>query len=396
MTPDAPAADAREIDAVHWMLAGRAASPTESRDAAREDRALLRRRLLSSAEFLALHARWTAVDPAPDAAREAALRACGPDDRFVAYAYAWILGRPADPEGERHYAAALAAGEPREEMVRSLACSDEFESRLADLLSDQAVVPVDTQLCELANPAKWDNPEWLDLLRSLGLSDEKRAMHRKPYEFTQLLYGCRRLGVLTPEARVLSVGAGHEQVLYWLANHAGQVVATDLYAGVWQDVQGREGDPTVIWRPEDYAPFPYRRERLMFLPMDGRRLAFPDGAFDIAYSLSSIEHFGIMEGAVATMAEMGRVLRPGGILAIATEYVLHGPPHEETFQPGQFATLIAVPGLELVQPFDARVYDRYEYRAIDLYKNPYQAPHMVVRFEDTVFTTAMVFLRKAP
>ncbi len=57
-----------------------------------------------------------------------------------------------------------------------------------------APIPRDTQLCELANPAKWDNEEWLDLLRSLGLSDDKLAMHRKPYEFTQLLYGCRRLG----------------------------------------------------------------------------------------------------------------------------------------------------------------------------------------------------------
>jgi hypothetical protein len=27
-----------------------------------------------------------------------------------------------------------------------------------------------------------------------------------------------------------------------------------------------------------------------------------------------------------------------------------------------------------------------------IYKNPYQAPHMVVRFDDTVFTTVMVFL----
>jgi SAM-dependent methyltransferase len=101
-----------------------------------------------------------------------------------------------------------------------------------------------------------------------------------------------------------------------------------------------------------------------------------------------------MDGARATMAEMARVLKPGGILALATEYVLAGPPHEETFLPGQFAELINIPGLRIVQPFDDRVWDRYEYRAIDLYRNPYQSPHMVVRFDDTVFTTAMVFLRK--
>ena len=91
---------------------------------------------------------------------------------------------------------------------------------------------------------------------------------------------------------------------------------------------------------------------------------------------------------------MARVLKPGGILALATEYVLHGPPHEETFQPHEFARLIDQPFLQLVEPIDDAVYRRYEYAAIDLHKNPYQTPHMVVRFNDTVFTTVMVFLRR--
>ena len=147
-------------------------------------------------------------------------------------------------------------------------------------------------------------------------------------------------------------------------------------------------------RPDEYAPFPYRKDHLTFLKMDGRQLAFADGSFDLSYSLSSIEHFGGMAGAQATIREMARVLRPGGLLALATEYVLAGPPHEETFQPHEFMTLIDQPGLELVEPVDTAVYRRYDYRPIDLYKNPYQTPHMVVRFNETVFTTVMVFLRK--
>ena len=130
------------------------------------------------------------------------------------------------------------------------------------------------------------------------------------------------------------------------------------------------------------------------MKMDGRQLAFDNDTFDVTYSLSSIEHFGGVDGAAATIAEMGRVLKPGGILALATEYVLSGPPHDETFQPAEFAALLNQPGLELVEPMDDKVYRRYEYNAIDLYKNPYQTPHMVVRFNDTVFTTVMVFLRK--
>ncbi len=105
--------------------------------------------------------------------------------------------------------------------------------------------------------------------------------------------------------RFLSVGAGHEHVLYWLANHVRRVVATDMYEGVWQDERAREGDPAVLDNPDQYAPFPYRRDHLEFMRMDGRSLKFPDDTFDVSYSLSSIEHFGGLEGAGQTHARDG-------------------------------------------------------------------------------------------
>ena len=82
------------------------------------------------------------------------------------------------------------------------------------------------------------------------------------------------------------------------------------------------------------------------------------------------------------------------MVALATEYAIAGPRHPEVFGPEEFAALVNRPGLELVQPIDTAVYRRYEYAAIDLHRNPYQTPHMVVRFDDTVFTTVFVFLRK--
>ena len=387
------------VEEAFLIVVGRAVTPVELRDGTRQSdadgrRALLMQ-LLSSLEFANRRSAWKdGRDLQDGTGHERGLQSLGANDVFVKRAYECLLGRPADQGGLAHYTAALASGDSRMSIVRSLTLSEEFDQRYRDLAPQNGVLPRDTQLCELANPAKWDNPEWLAILRGLGLSDDKATMHRKPYEFTQLVYGCRRLGALRDDSAIISIGAGHELVLYWLANHARRVVATDLYEGVWQEVQGREGDPDVIRRPEDYAPFSYRRDRLVFMKMDGRRLAFRDGTFDIAYSLSSIEHFGGMPGAIATIREMGRVLKPGGVLTLATEYVLHGPPHEETFQPREFAELIEQPGLRLVEPLDEHVYRRYEYEAIDLFRNPYQTPHMVVRFNDTVFTTVIVFLRK--
>ena len=364
MSPDNPAAAA--VDRELWALVG-------------ELPADLRQAIVSR-----LLPHFTSSDRIDDLANR--------DDRvshedFVRVAYDRVLARAADESGLRHYADSLAAGNTRANVVRSLMLSPEFARR-------SARVPRDTQLCELANPAKWDNDEWVDILRSLGLSDDKRLMHRKPYEFAQLVFGARRLGVMGDDARVLSVGAGHEGVLYWLANRVGWVAATDLYEGVWQQVQGREGDPNVLKNPEAYAPFPYRRDHLTFMRMDGRRLAFRDGTFDLAYSLSSIEHFGGVENAALTLREMGRILRPGGVVALATEYVLSGPPHEETFQPAEFMQLIDQPGLKLVEPIDTGVFRRYTFTPVDLYGDPFETPHMLVRFYDTVFTTVMVFLRK--
>jgi SAM-dependent methyltransferase len=387
--------DAAFIEQAYWIVLNRPPSASELDDQRRNhlnsDQVTLSRGLLQSQEFRRLRDAWkrgqeTHADPAR---LESALKALGTDSFFVDRVYESLLARKPDAGGASHYVGVLARGERRTSVARAMALSDEFEQRWN-------AIPCDTQLCELANPAKWDNPEWMDLLRSLGLSDDRFSMHRKPYELTQFLYGCSRLGALTPDAEVVSIGAGHEIVLYWLANRVKRVVATDLYEGYWTERRGREGDPSVLDRPDEFAPFPYRQDRLSFLKMDGRSLDLPDHSFDIAYSLSSIEHFGGMEGAAQTIREMGRVLKPGGILGLATEYALAGPRGEDVFQPHEIHQLIAQPGLELVEPVDELVYRRYRTVPVDVVNDPYRTPHMVVRVFDTVFTSVMLFLRKLP
>ncbi len=393
--------EARVIEEAFWIVLGREVGPLELRDQLRgfrqADAGGLVVRLLSSPEFRLLYLAWKEGEKTGRdlRAEERGLCALGSDDWFVRRAYEFLLGRPVDEGGLRHFMDALATGEKRVNVLRSLVGSDEFDERYRRVAPQGGFVPRDTQLCELANPAKWDNPEWLAFLRDLQvLPGEKVSMHRKTYEFTQLLYGMHKLGFLRDDVSVLSVGAGHESVLYWLANHVERVVATDLYEGIWQSIGAKEGDAQVIQAPEEFSPFPYRKDRLTFMKMDGRRLAFKERTFDVVYSLSSIEHFGGLYGAKTTLDEMMRVLKPGGLVVRATEYVIAGPPHEETFQPQDMKALLDRPGLRLVQPIDDRVYDRYEYIAVDLYKNPHQTPHMVVRFNDTVFTTVMAFLRK--
>ena len=169
--------DTTFIQQAYWIVLGRPASALELMDEQQgrlnSDQLTLLRGLLSSPEFRRLRDAWRSGRETHDdsAALEAALIRLGPADLFVRRAYESILGRQPDESGARHYATALDTGERRINVVRGLALSEEFENRWR-------AVPRDTQLCELANPAKWDNEEWLEILRSLGLSDDKLAMRR--------------------------------------------------------------------------------------------------------------------------------------------------------------------------------------------------------------------------
>jgi SAM-dependent methyltransferase len=399
--PGAPVASCPADEAIFRVLLARAPQPQEREEVATALSAgsttrELGRRILSSPEFRLLYGAYKdggTADRRPGVV-EALLAGIGPDDEFVERCYEYVFDRPADQGGRAHFLQALAGGAERFLLVRDLLASDEFEARYREICPDAGCLPRDVQLCELANPAKWDNPEWMALLRSLREPADRLSMHRKTYEFTQMLFGLGRLGQLRAEAQVLSVGAGHEKPLYWLACRVARVVATDLYEGTWQSSFSREGDTAVFDRPEAYAPFEYPRERLVFLKMDGRHLAFRDATFDVVYSLSSIEHFGGLEGARASVAEMARVLKPGGVLALATEYCLSGPPHHEAFQPAEVRQIASDPRLRLVEPVDERVYHRYQVQPVDLRRNRYQTPHMAVRDGDTVFTSVMMFFTR--
>jgi SAM-dependent methyltransferase len=66
--------------------------------------------------------------------------------------------------------------------------------------------------------------------------------------------------------------------------------------------------------------------------MNGRALRFPPDTFDGVFCSSSIEHFGRFEDVANAAYEMGRVLKPGGLLTISTEYLISGPEWSDGWQ----------------------------------------------------------------
>jgi SAM-dependent methyltransferase len=172
------------------------------------------------------------------------------------------------------------------------------------------------KLCDLRD---FNDPTLRERIRDIVPGyDPAAELRRKFWEYAMLTLFLEDVGKLTDDTAALSVGAGHEEVLYWLANKLGRVVATDIYG----EATFAESDDTMLSDPARYAPYPYREERLEVHNMDARSLGFDDEAFDFVFSLSSIEHFGSMKDVERGAREIGRVLRPGGYAFIVTECLL--------------------------------------------------------------------------
>ena len=150
-------------------------------------------------------------------------------------------------------------------------------------------------------------------------------LDRKTWELTMLSLFLEEAGVLDGRSEVLSVGAGREAIVFWLARRVGRMVASDLYGH--GEFAGSEAPEEMLVHPERLSPYGGELGNLEVRVADGRSLEeFGDASFDAVFSLSSIEHFGAAAEIRRAAAAVGRVLRPGGVAFLATELSLSSPP----------------------------------------------------------------------
>lgn len=154
------------------------------------------------------------------------------------------------------------------------------------------------------------------------LARKPGQIHRKDWEWALGMIAMKRFGKLNENNKAIGVGAGKELILYYLANHIGHVYATDLYSTKdWENFAPSDFPEN----PGKYSPFSYNQSALTVLRMNATQLEFPSNSSDIVFSFSSIEHFGgdNYSGALKSLKEMERVLKPGGIAVVATEYIIN-------------------------------------------------------------------------
>jgi SAM-dependent methyltransferase len=174
-----------------------------------------------------------------------------------------------------------------------------------------------------------------------------------------------------------------------------KVHATDIY-GIG-DFEQTDAFSEMLVYPEKFAPFPYREEHLVVQYMDGCDLKYPDNCFDIAFSFSSIEHFGSHEASSKAVQEMARVLRPGGTAVITTEVILNNVSHPEFFLPDELYEFLVHPsGLKLVEDIDFTISQSLLEKPVDLSKDCLNVfPHILCQVGKVVFTSVLMFLQKS-
>jgi SAM-dependent methyltransferase len=253
----------------------------------------------------------------------------------------------------------------------------------------------------------WKNGEIREILSQLQKLNPQGFIHRKDWEWALGIVAMRRLGKLTKKSTAIGIGSGTEPIPFYLANNVNHVYATDLY----EKTEGwKKAAPTDFpENPKKYAPFPYNEDALTVLRMDGTKLEFPSESFDIAFSFSSIEHFGGKNhsGALKSLKEIERVLKRGGIAVIATEYIINNKEHPEFFNERTiYSDLInKLEKLQLVEPLDLRITTNtldtvVEHFSVDAnwdnideeYKKTH--PLILLRVRNILFTSVMLVFQK--
>lgn len=198
---------------------------------------------------------------------------------------------------------------------------------------------------------------------------------RRAWEFATIYRALRLKGKIHREAQGLAMGAGTERLIYAIAPKVAKTLVTDLYLPDSGWVGVRTENPLELVMSK--APWPVDPARIDARAMDMRDLKLPDNTYDFCWSTGAFEHIGVDADFDRHLAEVHRVLKPGGVYAFTTAVVFGDKtldiPHNHYFHPEHLIDILHRSPLHAEPEFDCRVTDHL-----------FNRPH-IERFQDFGF-----------
>ena len=182
---------------------------------------------------------------------------------------------------------------------------------------------------------------------------------RRTWEFAMIYHALEKAGHLHGKASGLAMGAGKERLIFSIAREVQSVIATDLYLPDqgWAGVRTQDPQKLVM----SAAPWPVPEGRIKAIAMDMRDLKFDDQTFDFAWSTGAFEHIGDDKDFAAHLAEVHRVLKPGGVYAFTTVVTFGDSseriPHNYYFHPAHLFEIVDKSPFAAAEEFDCRIND---------------------------------------
>ncbi|MGH7685726.1 MAG: glycosyltransferase [Candidatus Dormibacteria bacterium] len=141
--------------------------------------------------------------------------------------------------------------------------------------------------------------------------------HRDDWEAAMAVRTLADHGLLREDARVLGVSERIQDSFLYLTRHVGEVVALHRAAP-----------------PDATVAFAFRPERLTARRMGGRAIRYPDESFDaIVLRLSVDGSRDDLYAAAETLFEIGRVLKPGGVVSCSADILIASDPGSDGATP---------------------------------------------------------------
>jgi len=147
---------------------------------------------------------------------------------------------------------------------------------------------------------------------------------------------------------IAGIGAGTETTIFALARRGALVFPVDRYLeqSAWSDV----APAGMLVDAAQYSAVDFPTGKVIPVHSSARAVNLPSDTFDAVFSTAAIEHFGSLDNVAAAAREIGRILRPGGVAAIATEFRVEGPDDRRWFDDSMILFTPALLEAHVVRP----------------------------------------------